>query len=58
VQWIPTRNEFWAVYNGKTAGSCTTPAVFLASSPDGVTWRVMDQPVIAKGRVPQFADIV
>ena len=58
VQWIPSRNEFWAVYNGKTAGSCTTPAVFLATSRDGVTWQVGDQPVIAKGRVPQFADIV
>jgi hypothetical protein len=32
--------------------------VFLASSPDGVHWQVMDRPVIAKGRVPQFADIV
>ena len=58
VQWIPARDEFWAVYNGKTSGSCTTPAVFLATSPDGVSWHAMDQPVIAKGRVPQFADIV
>jgi hypothetical protein len=58
VQWIPSRQEFWAVYNGKTPGSCTTPAVFLATSSDGVTWRVQDWPVLAKGRVPQFADIV
>jgi hypothetical protein len=58
VQWIPSREEFWAVYNGKTPGSCTTPAVFLATSADGVTWQALDGPVLAKGRVPQFADIV
>jgi hypothetical protein len=58
VQWIPSRHEFWAVYNGKTPGSCTTPAVFLATSPDGVTWRAQEWPVLAKGRVPQFDDIV
>jgi hypothetical protein len=58
VQWIPSRDEFWAVYNGKTSGSCTTPAVFLASSPDGVTWRALPQPVLAKGTVSQFHDIV
>jgi hypothetical protein len=58
VQWIPSRDEFWAVYNGKTSGSCTTPAVFLATSHDGVTWQALPQPVLAKGTVSQFEDIV
>jgi len=39
VQWIASRSEFWALYNVKTPGSCTTPAVYLATSGDGVTWR-------------------
>jgi len=26
VQWIPSRSEFWALYNAKEPGSCTTPA--------------------------------
>ncbi len=58
VQWIPSRDEFWALYNAKLAGSCTTPALFLATSPDGVHWTVLSQPVLVKGRIPQFQDIV
>src|SRR5581483_11042398 len=27
VQWIPSRNEFWMLFNGKTPGDCTTPAL-------------------------------
>src|SRR5690242_4688013 len=38
VQWIPSRQAFWALYNAKTAGACTTPAVYLAESADGITW--------------------
>jgi hypothetical protein len=58
VEWIPSRDEFWAVYNAKTASGCTTPAVFLASSVDGVTWQGVSRPLLAKGRVPEFEDIV
>src|SRR4030095_11135029 len=39
VQWIPSRAEYWAMFNGKVAGSCTTDALYLATSPDGITWR-------------------
>ena len=58
VQWIPSRNTFWAIYNAKTAGGCTTPAVFMASSADGLAWQVVPHPVLAKGRSPAFQDIV
>ncbi len=58
VQWIPARNEFWAVYNVKIAGNCATPAVFLATSPDGVNWTPQNQPLLAKGSIPAFADVV
>jgi hypothetical protein len=58
VQWIPSRNAFWAIYNVKTAGGCTTPAAFMASSDDGMAWAVVATPVLAKGRSPAFQDIV
>jgi hypothetical protein len=58
VQWIPSRKEYWALYNVKTGGSCTTPAVYLATSPDGVTWKTYASPVLARGAVKEFADIV
>jgi hypothetical protein len=58
VEWIPTHNEFWAVYNVKVAGSCTTPAVFLAKSSDGVHWTTRDHPLLAKGSIQAFADVV
>jgi hypothetical protein len=32
--------------------------VSIASSPDGVTWRAADKPVITKGEVPELQDIV
>lgn len=58
VQWIPSRNVFWAVYNVKTGGGCTTPAVYMASSDDGMAWQVVSTPVLAKGGYPAFQDIV
>jgi hypothetical protein len=58
VQWIPEKNEFWALYNVKLPGTCTTPAVYIATSPDGVTWQVISRPVITKGRIPELQDIV
>ena len=58
VQWIPSRNEFWALYNVKRGGDCATPALFLATSPDGYAWTVVSQPVLTRGRIPELADIV
>lgn len=58
VQWIPSRQVFWAVYNAKTATACTTPAVYLAESADGMSWTPLEQPVLVKGAIPAFEDIV
>jgi hypothetical protein len=58
VQWIAARSEFWAVYNAKTAGSCTTPAVYIASSADGVSWDVAPGAVMVKGTARELQDIV
>jgi len=58
VQWIAERNEFWAVYNVKTEGSCTTPAVYIASSADGVSWDVAPGAVMVKGTARELQDIV
>ena len=58
VQWIPSRQEFWAVFNGKTPGSCTTPALFLATSADGVTWKTFPSPILARGANRELADVV
>ena len=58
VQWIPAFNEYWAVYNIKSAGNCSTPAVFLATSPDGINWKTYASPVMARGTISDFEDIV
>ena len=58
VQWIESRHEYWAVYNVKTAGSCTTPAVYLATSPDGVAWRTFPSPLIQRGATDALRDVV
>ncbi|HZW10895.1 MAG TPA: Ig-like domain-containing protein [Phycisphaerales bacterium] len=58
VQWIPSRNEFWALYNVKRGGDCATPALYLATSPDGHTWTVQPAPVLTRGRIPELYDIV
>ena len=58
VEWIPSRNEFWTLYNAKTPGSCTTGAVYLATSADGVQWTTYPSPVLAHGAIPEFEDVV
>jgi hypothetical protein len=58
VQWIPGFNQYWAIYNVKPPGSCTTPALYLATSPDGVTWTTHPSPVLARGDIAVFDDIV
>src|SRR5690242_12461875 len=58
VEWIASRNEFWALYNTKTPGSCTTSAVYLATSADGVHWTTYASPVLAHGAIPELQDVV
>lgn len=58
VQWVPSRNEYWALYNAKSPGSCNTKGVYLATSPDGVTWTTYPSPVIAAGATRTLNDIV
>ena len=58
VQWVPSRNEYWALYNAKVAGSCTTDALYLATSADGITWTTFRSPVLRRGAIPELADVV
>jgi hypothetical protein len=59
VEWIPSFNQYWAVYNVKTPeSSCTTPALYLATSADGVTWTTYPSPVLTRGDIPALGDIV
>jgi hypothetical protein len=58
VQWIPARNEYWALFNPKEAGSCTTRDLYFATSRDGVTWETFPTPVLSAGAIPEFEDIV
>lgn len=58
VQWIPERQEYWAMYNVKTAGECATPALYVATSRDGIRWTTHTSPVLARGTFAPFADIV
>lgn len=58
VVWIPSHNEFWALYNGKTAGSCTTGALYFARSNDGLEWTTFRAPLLQRGIIPEFQDVV
>ena len=58
VQWLPSRNEYWALFNGKLSGSCTTDALYLATSADGVAWKTYAAPILRRGAIPELADIV
>lgn len=58
VEWVPSREEYWALYNVKTPGTCTTGAVYLATSPDGLHWRTYPSPVLAQGVVPELREVV
>ena len=58
VEWIADRGEFWAVYNVKEAGWCTTPSLHFATSTDGLTWTPAPSPVLTRGVIPAFDDIV
>jgi hypothetical protein len=58
VEWLPTRGEYWAMYNTKTAGTCTTSALYLATSRDGVHWTTYPSPVLARGAIPELRVVV
>jgi hypothetical protein len=58
VEWIPARNEYWAVYPIKTAGDCTTRALYLATSPDGISWHTYPSPLRSRGVIPEMMDVV
>jgi hypothetical protein len=58
VIWVPEQGEFWALYNAKTAGSCTTAVLRFAVSQDGVHWTTEPTPLLTKGVIPEFADVV
>jgi hypothetical protein len=59
VQWIPSRSEYWAVTNTyPSGGSCTTDALRLAHSPDGLHWTTFPSPVLRSGASDGFRDVV
>jgi hypothetical protein len=58
VQWIAEEGAFWALFNGKTEGGCTTPALFIARSENGTEWTTVRQPVLVKGTIAVLQDIV
>lgn len=58
VQWIPSLGQYWALFNAKVPGNCSTPALFLATSADGVTWHSNPSPVLARGAIAEFEDVV
>lgn len=58
VEWIPSRGEFWGVYNVKVSGSCTTAALHFATSEDGIHWIPALSPVLARSAILAFDDIV
>jgi hypothetical protein len=58
VEWISAKQEFWAVYNVKIPGSCTTAELHFARSTDGLHWEMEPGPVLTRGTIPAFDDIV
>ena len=58
VEWIPSKQEFWSLYNVKLPGSCTTASLHFARSTDGLHWTVLPGAVLDRGQIPEFADIV
>jgi hypothetical protein len=58
VQWIPSQKQYWAMFNVKISGSCTTGAVYFATSTDGVRWTTYPSPVLTRDIIPALRDIV
>lgn len=59
VEWVPALAEYWAVYNTYAIGtSCTTDALYIARSSDGVNWKVYPSPIARAGVTDAFQSIV
>jgi hypothetical protein len=58
VEWIPSRNEYWAVYPVKVAGGCTTDRLRFATSADGLRWTTYPSPLLVKGASDELHDVV
>lgn len=59
VEWIPARSAYWAIYNTyPTGGTCVTDALYLAESADGVHWTTHPSPIVRRGVLEAFDDIV
>lgn len=59
VQWIAARSEYWALYNTYPSGtSCTTNALYLARSPDGIKWSVYPSPIARSGVIRAFKHLI
>ena len=58
VLWVPELKEYWALYNEKPEFSCTTAALRLSTSKDGITWTQHPTPVLTAGVTRAFNDIV
>lgn len=58
VNWIPELAEYWALIAAKTPGSCTTAELLLATSADGEIWHTYPAPVLRRGALVEFSDIV
>lgn len=58
VEWIASRNEYWAVYPVKRPGGCTTDRLRFATSADGVSWTTYPSPVLVKGALDVLSDVV
>jgi hypothetical protein len=58
VEWIASRNEYWAVYPVKSGGGCTTDRLRFATSTDGTHWTTYPSPLLVRGASDDLADIV
>lgn len=59
VQWIPARAEYWALYNTYPMGNtCATNALYVARSPDGITWTTYPSPIATAGLIDAFRHII
>jgi hypothetical protein len=58
VEWIPSRNEYWAVYPVKDSRGCTTDRLRFATSADGLHWTTYPSPLLLKGASDDLRDVV
>lgn len=49
VTFVPSKNEYWAVYAAYPQASCGTTSLFLARSSDGINWTTYPNPLLTAG---------